>query len=287
MLGTLDIPWSRQPLDTQLEALFAELERCWRTFDRELRQGQLKHLDYGPVRKKLAWRKPKADPDAARHAGFYGKLPARALADIFRCVNGRCQFLQALTPLQPRYAKQVTDENSLMAVIFAQAMNHGHATLAEASDIPYHVLEATHQQYLRLATLRAANDRISHFIAGLSIFPHDSFDLEVLYGGVDGQKFEVARPTVKARHSRKYFGRGKGVVAYTLLANHVPLQTELIGAHQHESHFVFDLCYSNTWEIVPTAIIGDRHSVNKATMPNHFLSSACNWRPASRTCKPS
>jgi hypothetical protein len=32
----------------------------------------------------------------------------------------------------------------------------------------------------------------------------------VLYGSVDGQKFGVERPTVKARYSRKYFGRGKG-----------------------------------------------------------------------------
>ena len=68
-----------------------------------------------------------------------------------------------------------------------------------------------------LSTLQATNDRISNFIAQLAIFPHDSFDLEVLYGSVDGQKFEAANPTVKARHSRKYFGRGKGVVAYTCL----------------------------------------------------------------------
>jgi hypothetical protein len=49
------------------------------------------------------------------------------------------------------------------------------------------------------------------------------FDLDVLYGSVDGQKLGVERPTVKARHSRKCFGRGKGVVGYTLLCNHVPL----------------------------------------------------------------
>jgi len=66
----------------------------------------------------------------------------------------------------------------------------------------------------------------------LSIFPHYSFDLEILHGSVDGQKFETADPTIKARHSRKYFGRGKGVVAYTLLANHIPLQSQLIGAHE-------------------------------------------------------
>lgn len=33
----------------------------------------------------------------------------------------------------------------------------------------------------------------------------------------------MERPTVKARNARKYFGRGKGVVAYTLLCNHLTL----------------------------------------------------------------
>ena len=93
---------------------------------------------------------------------------------------------------------------------------------------------ATYQQYLRQATLHAANDRISNAIAALPIFPHYSFDLNALYGAVDGQKFGVERPTVKARYSRKYFGRGKGVVAYTLLCNHVPLNGYLIGAHEYE-----------------------------------------------------
>ena len=62
-------------------------------------------------------------------------------------------------------------------------------------------------------SLHAANDRISNAIAALPIFPHYSFELDAFYGAVDGQKFGVERPTVKARHSRKYFGRGKGVVA--------------------------------------------------------------------------
>jgi hypothetical protein len=119
----------------------------------------------------------------------------------------------------------------MTAVIVAQAMNHGNLLMSRTGDIPYHVLEAAYQQYLRLPTLQAANDRISNAIAGLPIFEHYAFDLETLYGAVDGQKFGVKRPTVKARHSRKYFGRGKGMVAYTLLCNHVPLNGYLIGAH--------------------------------------------------------
>jgi TnpA family transposase len=263
-LKTLDIPWLRQPVDAELQSLTAALHDLWQRFDRELRQGKLKHLDYDPVHQKLSWRKPKLDKEEALQTDFYAKLPARDIADIFRLVNAQCSFLSALTPLQPRYAKKIADDDSLMAVILAQALNHGNLGMSETCDIPYHSLEATHQQYLRLSTLKNANDRISNFIAGLTIFPHYTFDLEVLYGSVDGQKFESADPTIKARYSRKYFGRGKGVVAYTLLANHVALQTELIGAHEHESYYVFDICYHNTSEIAPTTITGDMHSINKA-----------------------
>ena len=174
------------------------------------------------------------------------------------------QNAAALFPLQPRYAKKVADADSLMAVIIAQAMNHGNLVMARTSDIPYHVLESAYQQYLRHATLRTANDCVSNAIAALPIFPYYSFDLDALYGAVDGQKFGIERPTVKARYSRKYFGRDKGVVAYTLLCNHVPLNGYLIGAHDYEVHHVFGIWYRNTSDIVPTAITGDMHSVNKA-----------------------
>lgn len=263
-LKALDIPWLRQPVDVTLDALFSELDTQWRAFDGELRSGKLKHLEFDHDKKTLIWHRPKADKDKLLQQGFYAKLQARDIADVFRFVNGQCHFLSAMTPLQPRYAKKIADEDSLMAVIIAQAINHGNFSMAETCDIPYHVLEATHQQHLRPATLIDANDRISNFIAMLPIFPYYSVDMEVLYGSVDGQKFAAADPTLKARHSRKYFGKDRGVVAYTLLANHVALQTELLGANQHESYWVFDICYNNTSDIVPTTITGDMHSINMA-----------------------
>ncbi|MCC8471600.1 Tn3 family transposase [Xanthomonas phaseoli] len=264
VLAPMDIPFLREPIEAQLIALTAELRTQWLAFNRELKQGKLKHLDYGKATQTLTWRKPKSENHKAHEQALYEQLPFCDVADVFRYVNGQCQFLSALTPLQPRYAKKVADADSLMAVIIAQAMNHGNLVMARTSDIPYHVLESTYQQYLRQASLHAANDCISNAIAVLPIFPHYSFDLGALYGAVDGQKFGVERPTVKARYSRKYFGRGKGVVAYTLLCNHVPLNGYLIGAHEYEGHHVFDIWYRNTSDIVATAITGDMHSVNKA-----------------------
>lgn len=263
-LKVLEVPWLSKPVDETLDALFVELDAQWRGFDEELRAGMLKHLEFDADKKTLLWHRPKADKDKQLQKGFYAKLQARDIADIFRFVNERSHFLSALTPLQPRYAKKIADEDSLMAVIIAQAMNHGNFKMAETCDIPYHVLEATHQQHLRPATLIDANNKISNFIATLPIFPYYSIDMDVLYGSVDGQKFSAATPTSKARHSRKYFGKDRGVVAYTLLANHVALQTQMLGANQHESYWVFDICYNNTSDIVPTTITGDMHSINMA-----------------------
>ena len=263
-LEQLDIPWLRRPLDAQLDALFAEQHELWMKLERGLRRGTLKHLAFDAATQTLTGRRLKAGIRDEEDPAFYAQLVPGDIADIFRFVNQRCGFLGALTPLQPRYAKKVVNDDSLMAVILAQAMNHGNYAMARTSDIPYHVLEETYKQYLRLATLKAANDSISNTIAQLPIFPFYTFDLEVLYGAVDGQKFESATPTAKARYSRKYFGKGKGVVAYTFLANHAALLSELIGAHQHESHFVFDICYHNTSDIRPTAITGDMHSINRA-----------------------
>ncbi len=264
VLAQMDIPFLRQPIETQVDALKSELHTQWMAFNRELKQGKLTHLEYDKDTQKLTWHKPKVDKQPAREQAFYEQLSLCDVADVFRFVNGQCHFLSALTPLQPRYAKKVADPDSLMAVIIAQAMNHGNLVMAKTSDIPYHALEATYQQYLRQASLQAANDLISNAIAALPIFPHYSFDRDELYGAVDGQKFGVERPTVKARHSRKYFARGKGVVAYTMLCNHIPLNSYLIGAHDYEGHHVFDIWYRNTSDIVPTAITGDMHSVNRA-----------------------
>jgi len=260
----MDIPFLNQSIEVQLNALKAELHPQWLAFSKELKLGKLKHLIYDKDKEILNWHKPKGDNNKVREQIFYEKLPLCDVTDVFRFVNSQCQFLSAMTPLQPRYAKKKADADSLMAVIIAQAMNHGNLVMSRTSDIEYHVMETTYQQYLRQASLQAANDCISNAIAELPIFPHYSFDLDVQYGAVDGQKFEVERPTVKARYSRKYFGRGKGVVAYTMLCNHIPFNGYLIGAHEYEGHHVFDVWYRNTSNIMITAITGDMHSVNKA-----------------------
>src|SRR5262249_957155 len=99
-------------------------------------------------------------------------------------------------------------------------------------------------------------------IADLPIFPH-YHQGDVLHSSSDGQKFETRWPTINARHSPKYFGLHKGVVAYTLVANHIPVQATIIAANDHESHYVWDLLLNHTTAIQPQAHSTDTHGTNE------------------------
>ena len=264
LLEQTNIPALNRPIRQLLDERFAELHKQWVTFNSNLSQGKLKHLRYDEATKTLHFKKTKEGKEEELQHRFYEQLPLCDITDVLRFVNERCHLVPAFTHIQPRYAKVLADENSLNAVIIAQGLNSGNLNMAEISDIPYDLLLDTYQSRIRLCTLKTANDLISEAIAQLSIFPFYSLDLTILYGGVDGQKYEVEIPTLKARNSKKYFKKGKGVVAYSLLVNHIPLQVELIGPHEHESYFAFDIWYNNTTSITPDAVTGDMHLVNKA-----------------------
>jgi TnpA family transposase len=121
---------------------------------------------------------------------------------------------------------------------------------------------AASDNFIRLETLREANDRVSNSIAELPIFRYYDID-EALHSSSDGQKFETGIPTINARHSPKYFGLKKGVVSYTLVANHIPVNAQIIGANEHESHYVFDILFNNTTDIQPEVHSTDTHGTNQ------------------------
>ncbi len=103
----MSIPFLQQPLDVLLDTLSSELHQQWRFFNRELKQGQLKHLEYDRDTKKLHWRRPKADNRKPQEQTFYSQLPFCDIADVLRFVNKQCHFLSALKPLQPRLTVSV------------------------------------------------------------------------------------------------------------------------------------------------------------------------------------
>ncbi|EOS96423.1 transposase Tn3 family protein [Erwinia tracheiphila PSU-1] len=102
MLAEMNIPFLRKSIKTQLKVLSSELHRQWKAFNRELKQGKLKHLEYDTETQKLTWHKSVVSLHKAQNKRFYEQLPFCDVTDVFRFVNGRCRFLSTMKPLQPR-----------------------------------------------------------------------------------------------------------------------------------------------------------------------------------------
>ncbi len=263
-INQLDLPCLQRPIEEQLDELFKELKTEWELFDKMIKENKQKHIQYDTNTKTISFHRLKTSNVEKPEDPFYAQLPSVDIKDVMRFVQKRCNFLSALTPIQTRYTKTDADEDSLIAVILALSMNYGFVKMAKISDVPYHRLFDMYSKYFRKLTLLEVNKIISNAMANLSIFPYFSFDVTTLYGSVDAQKMETKQPTIKARHSKKHFGKGRGVGSFTLLINHNPAAGETIGSQEHESYFAFDIYYNNITDITPDAITGDMHSINKA-----------------------
>jgi TnpA family transposase len=161
-----------------------------------------------------------------------------------------------------RYVKHEPDPREILACIVAMGTNMGLRKMAEVSGISQAALQTTARNYLRIETLHPAIDTICNAIAALSVF--QEYDIsDRRHSSSDGQRIETQIPTINARYSNKYFGLKKGVSAYTLVLNHVPINAKIIGTHEHESHYVYDLLHNNTTDIKPEWHSTDTHGTNQ------------------------
>jgi TnpA family transposase len=127
----------------------------------------------------------------------------------------------------------------------------------------YNFLRTIENNLIRLETLRNANDCVNEEFSKLPIFPHYNLG-NLLHGSGDAQKHKVRLETFGARYSQKYFGFDKGLAPYSLgvnynIVNCIPDK----GAHQHESHFLFELVMGNTSGIELDRVSTDNEGNNQ------------------------
>ena len=199
---------------------------------------------------------------------LYAKLPHIGIADIVHFVNQKTGCYSAFTHLVSRYAKTDADTKQITGCLVAFGENIGLSKMAGISDISLQDLLTTAHNFIRLETLKPGNDLITNAMAKLPIFKYYNIEEEVIHGSIDGQKIDTQTDTINARHSPKYFVLGKGVSSITLIANHIPVNARIIGTHEHESYFVYDLLYNNTSDVDPRILSTDTHGTNQV---NHAI----------------
>jgi len=266
----------KERVSAMFDHLLAQSARSWQTENH--RKTCYPVLNHARSNSKRQWTLIYPAAEEPENHPFYSQLPGVGIADLLRFVADATRFLKEFTHVLDRYVKHDPNAQEILACIVAMGTNMGLWKMADVSGLGHPSLMTTSRNYLRLETLHAANDAISNATALLPAFQLFKIRDE-LHSSSDGQRMQTQFNTFNARHSPKYFGLQKGVSSYTLVANHVPINAKIIGTHEHESHYVFDLLYNNTTDIKPERHSTDTHGTNQV---NFWILYAFGYRFAPR-----
>jgi len=262
ILLDIDAPLLSRPMTDVLKDLETELENIYVGVNQRILSGENPHVKLKKKKNgEITWTLPYVGEEETVNHPFFDEVPQIYIAQLLQFVDSRCQCLDTFTHILQRYVKTPLDRQAVVACLIAYGTNIGLGKMGAISDMSHQTLLMAANNFLRPETVREGNDQISNATAKLPIFHHYNID-DMIHSSSDGQKFETQIPTVRSRHSPKYFGLKKGITNYTGLANHVPFNARIIGANESESHYVYDILVNNTTEIQPGAHSTDTHGAN-------------------------
>ncbi|MDD5673297.1 MAG: Tn3 family transposase [Chitinivibrionales bacterium] len=262
VLQEIGLPILQAPIKETLQAFRETLETKFLLVNQRIENSCNKHIVITGAQENRRWKLIYPTEEDEVNNPFYGRLPGIGIADLLWFVAERTGFLGSFTHALDRYVKHKPDSREILACIVALGSNMGLKQMAEISSLNHSSMRSTARGYLRLETVHAANDVISNATAALPIFPLYNIN-DTLHSSSDGQRIETQINTINARYSPKYFGLEKGVSDNSLIANHIPINAKIIGTHEHESHYLFDLLYNNTSNVKPQKHSTDTHGTNQ------------------------
>ena len=264
-LEKLNNPVLNNPIQEQLQSFQAELEPLIVQVNQNIAQGKNKEFKIKPSKddsKLKTWILSYKRKKDEINNPFYEQLPKVHLSQILRFVDQQCHFTKAFTHVKPRFAKTTEfDIEAIFAILTANATNYGIYQMAGICDISYEKLFATLKSFVRLETLKNANDILRQAITELPIFKHWDLQEQQRIAALDGKKIQTRLRNILARHSSKYFGQKRGVVSYSLNYNNMCANSIVISPNEHESHHFYGVIYNSI--IDADWYCGDTHSINQ------------------------
>lgn len=264
VLREVNKPLLNEPLSRFIEEQAKPLDEKIMAINEAIASGNNTHVKLKQSKEgSTTWTLPYTKKSLDLNNPFYAKLPPVGIARVIQFVNEKTKFMQQFTHIKPYCSKSQLDEIATYACLIANGTNLGIFRMANLCDLSLASLQLNEKNYLRLSTLRAANDVISNAIAQLPIYRQWNLQPNILHASLDGQKFITEKDNLLSRYSPKYLGLDLGFIVYSLIANHVPINVAIFGAHEHESRFTFDLIHNNTSEIQPDIFSTDTEGGNQ------------------------
>jgi len=265
ILESMETPRLRMPIKELLAELKQELEAKFKRVNESILKGENKYV-------KIEGQKPDGSTkwtlqypgikDKVNHSVF-SQFKSRNIDELMNMVHGHTDFIDEFTHVLEKDASNVISKQQLIAAILALGTNHGIKKMAQISDMTVHQLNAAVNNFIRHETLEKANIKIVNATSKLPMFQYYNIEEDQIHSSSDGQKFGTKFDTINSRYSPKYYGLGKGLSDYTMVANHIPVNAKIIGTHEHESYYVFDLLYNNETDIQPEIHSTDTDGTNQ------------------------
>ncbi|MFA6060545.1 MAG: Tn3 family transposase [Taibaiella sp.] len=264
MLRSLGYEKLLSPISKTLSELKKESTLLYHTVNQRISNNENTGVKVSSENNVTQWRLSPLKAQRDEYANsLFSEFQPLSIVDIIRLVGNETRFLQAFDPVTPRGHKSNRDPTLIMAVVLANAIRIGTRKMAENSDLNLSELLTAESAYVRVETLKKAIDIINNAAAKLPIFKEWHIN-GVLHGSMDGTKIETMLENIKARSSQKYFLDSVGVSSFNMIANSLPLSAILIGSHEYEGHFSFELFqHGNTSDIKPVRQSGDGHAMNQ------------------------
>ena len=264
ILNQIDLPKLLQTPKERLSQLEEELESKIELINNSISKGENKdiHIKNNPDGT-FSWKLSYKAKETINNHQLYEQLPVVGVIPLLHWVDQKTKFMNSFQHILHKKSTENPDSTMLIACLIALGTNHGISDMANRSDISYNALNRTYQNFIRYETLKKANQLIVDATSKLFMFTHYNIAPDTIHSSSDGQKFASRFDTINARYSPKYFGLEKGITLNTMVLNHIPINASVIGANEHESHYIFDLLYNNTTAIQPTIHSTDSHGTNK------------------------
>lgn len=250
--------------DERLDAALMTLDATWDRTTKRISGGEnsafnIKEMKTGEQDWSLGYDSLDKLDDA-----FFRTLSQVEIPNIMMYIGDRIGMWRSFTHMKTRYNKKKTPVAlAVNACILSDAFGIGIEKMAEMSDLNYNLMRSTHEDFMCIETLCAANDMVGNLIHSLPIFKLWNLMDDKLLADADGQKLATSESTIQSRYSKKYLGKSPGLSIYTLIANFVAANAKNIGLNEYEGHALYDVIQGNKTNINIDMVTGDNHSLNK------------------------
>src|SRR3990167_2572392 len=265
IIEKLNNPKLSGDIEKRLVEKQAELEALYVTVNNNINSGENTFVNVVEKNGEKTWTLTyPTDIEEFDHK-YYRNLGVVDISDAFDLVNEKCNFMSAVKHIKERESKGEMDYQGSKACIIANGTRQGIDKMATRCNLNLQELQTSHANYIRVETIDDACTILTKKIAKLPFFKKYNFLPGINHASIDGSKQGSKRQTAKCRFSPKYFGLTKGVSALSMILHGAPLNTKIIGANEHESHFSFDIYFNNKSDIPIDMISTDTAGSNQLT----------------------